>query len=128
MTAFGEKAYMLLVAGDQLAGVVGWQVENLVARVDEVWLESGLDLSITLNVLMEEIEKSSQELQAEAAFVFVNPDLAKEVDIWKDLGYKAQPIEELQVNAWKEAAREHIQEGVQLLFKRLRVDRILRPL
>src|SRR5690606_1591052 len=30
MESFGEKAYMLLQVGDQMAGVAGWQVENLV--------------------------------------------------------------------------------------------------
>ena len=42
MAAFGEKAYLLIERGDKLAGVAGWQVENLVTRIDELYFEPGL--------------------------------------------------------------------------------------
>jgi hypothetical protein len=32
MAQFGDKAYMLLMNGKKLAGIAGWQVENLVVR------------------------------------------------------------------------------------------------
>jgi dephospho-CoA kinase len=128
MTAFGEKAYMLLGAGTRMVGVVGWQVENLVARIDDVLLEKNLDLSIALEVLMAEIEKSSHQLNAEAALVFVSPELAKETETWSKLGYQTRLAEELKVNAWQEAAQESMREGTHMLFKQLRIDRVLRPL
>jgi dephospho-CoA kinase len=128
MTAFGEKAYMLLGAGSRMVGVVGWQVENLVARIDEILLEKNLDLTVALEVLMAEIEKASKQLHAEAALVFVPPELAQETETWSKLGYQARLAEELQVNAWQEAAHESMREGTHMLFKQLRVDRVLRPL
>lgn len=128
MTAFGEKAYMLLAAGTQMVGVVGWQVENLVARIDDILLEKNLDLAIALEVLMAEIEEASHQLNAEAALVFVSPELAKETETWSKLGYQTRLAEELQVNAWQEAAHESMREGTQMLFKQLRVDRVLRPM
>ncbi len=128
MTAFGEKAYMLLGAGTRMVGVVGWQVENLVARIDDVLLEKNLDPSIALEVLMGEIEKASHQLNAEAALVFVTPELAKETETWSKLGYQTRIAEDLQVNAWQEAAHESMREGTKMLFKQLRVDRVLRPL
>jgi dephospho-CoA kinase len=128
MAAFGEKAYMILSAGNQMVGVVGWQVENLVARVDEVWLVKNIGLSDALEALMTVIEEASRQLQAEAALVFVPPELAQETDTWTKLGYRLRPTGELTVNAWKQAARETISEGTQMLFKQLRVDRVLRPL
>jgi dephospho-CoA kinase len=128
MTAFGEKAFMLLSAGNQMVGIVGWQVENLVARIDEIWLAKKLDPPVALEVLMTDIEKASKQLHAEAALVFLTPELAKETETWSNLGYQDRPAEELQVNAWKEAARESTREGTQMLFKQLRVDRVLRPL
>jgi dephospho-CoA kinase len=128
MAAFGEKAYMILSAGDQMAGVVGWQVENLVARVDEVWLVKNINLSDALQALMTAIEEASRQLQAEASLVFVPSELTKETDTWTKLGYRLRPTDELTVNAWKQAALESVNEGAQVLFKQLRVDRVLRPL
>jgi dephospho-CoA kinase len=119
---------MILSAGNQMVGVVGWQVENLVARVDEVWVHENLDLSAALEALIPAIEEASRQLQAEAALVFVSPGLVKETDAWSKLGYQPRSADELPVNAWKEAALETMRKDTHMLFKQLRVDRVLRPL
>jgi dephospho-CoA kinase len=128
MAAFGEKAYILLVTGEQMIGAVGWQVENLVARIDEVHLENGLNFAEALKVLMAEIEEASRQLMVEAVLVFIEPGVVERNVTWSSLGYKPRSIDELRVNAWKEAARESWVEGTDMLFKQLRVDRVLRPI
>ena len=128
MAAFGEKAYMLLYANDQLAGVVGWQVENLVARIDEIWLEGTLNLPKALKAIVEAIEKSSKELQAEALLAFVDPEQAADTSIWQPMGYQILTIPQLEISAWQEAARESQPADTLILFKQLRVDQILRPI
>ncbi len=128
MAAFGEKAYMLLVAESQLVGVVGWQVENLVARVDEIWLDPKLSPERALEVLVARIEDASKELQAEALILFASPETAKLTQIWDKLKYEISTIPQLQVTAWKEAAEESQTPNSKLLFKQLRQDRVLRPL
>ncbi len=106
MALFGEKAFMLLYANQQLAGVVGWQVENLVARVDEVFVEASLNQPAALQLLMGAIEKASKELQAEAMLVFVDPVQAADTSLWQPLDYMIHTIDQLEIDAWKEAARE----------------------
>jgi len=128
MALFGEKAFMLLYIGSQLVGVVGWQVENLVARVDEVWLESEINQSEGLKVLMTAIEKASKELQAEALLVFVDPEQAANTRLWQPLNYMIHTVEQLEIDAWKEAARESQPPDTLIFFKQLRVDRVLRPI
>jgi dephospho-CoA kinase len=128
MAAFGEKAYMLLYANDQLAGVVGWQVENLVARIDEIWLEGTLNLSKALKAIVEAIEKYSKELQAEALLAFVDPEQAADTSIWQPMGYQIMTIPQLEISAWQDAARESQPADTLILFKQLRVDQILRPI
>lgn len=128
MTAFGEKAYMLLVTGDQLVGVMGWQIENLIARIDEVWLEAGLNRRSAIKILLEAIETASKQLQAEAALAFVSSEMSPEIDAWTAQGFEPRTPEQLQVTAWREAAEENTQPDRQLLFKQLRIDRVLRPL
>jgi dephospho-CoA kinase len=128
MTAFGEKAYMLLITGEQLVGSIGWQVENLIARIDEIWLEPDLNIPSAITVLMEEIETAAKQLQAEAALAFIPEQFAAEQDAWAGLGFESRSLEEIKVNAWREAAQENQQTNTQLLFKQLRIDRVLRPL
>ncbi|HEX5808919.1 MAG TPA: dephospho-CoA kinase, partial [Anaerolineales bacterium] len=39
MEAFGDKAFLLLQLDNELVGVAGWQVENLVARTTDLYLD-----------------------------------------------------------------------------------------
>ncbi|MBW8011488.1 MAG: dephospho-CoA kinase [Chloroflexi bacterium] len=128
MAAFGEKAYMLLMSKDKLVGLAGWKVENLVARIDEVYFEVDLNLAEVVPFLFTEVEKASRELQCEASLIFASPDFAKRVEVWSELGYETRPIQELRVSAWQEAAREMQSDQTVMLFKQLRVDRVLKPL
>lgn len=128
MAAFGEKAYLLIARDGQLAGVAGWQVENLVTRVDELYFEPGLPLDEAIPALMETVETASAELQSEASLLFLAPYLARHVGAWRAVGYRPQTIQGLGVRAWQEAAVESMPRGASLWFKRLREDRVLRPL
>lgn len=128
MAAFGEKAYLLIERDGKLAGVAGWQVENLVTRIDELYFEPGLPLDEAIPVLMETVETASAELQSEASLLFLAPYLARHVGAWRAVGYRPQTIQGLGVRAWQEAAVESMPRGASLWFKRLREDRVLRPL
>ncbi len=128
MAAFGEKAFLLLKARGGIAGLVGWQVENLVARTDEVYLVPGLPVADAMRFLITEVEEASKELQSEASLVFISPELAKAAAVWSGLGYEVRTPDSLTVNAWREAAQESYVENTVMLFKQLRVDRVLRPI
>jgi dephospho-CoA kinase len=128
MAAFGEKAYLLILRDERLVGVAGWQVENLVTRIDELYFEAGLQLDQAIPALMEAVENASSELQSEASLLFLPPYLAQHGGAWRSVGYKPQTIQGLGVRAWQEAAVESMPRGASLWFKRLREDRVLRPL
>ncbi len=128
MAAFGEKAYMLLLSDEEIIGLLGWQVENLITRVDDVILNQGLAIQKGLEALMNYVEESSKELQSEAALLFLPPSLAQHENLWGNLGYQARTVTDLQVKAWQNAVMESMPPGTVLLFKQLRKDRILRPM
>jgi dephospho-CoA kinase len=128
MAAFGEKAYMLLLSDEEIIGLLGWQVENLITRVDDVILDEGLAFQKGLEALMNYVEESSKELQSEAALLFLPPSLAQHENLWSPLGYQARTVKDLQVKAWQNAVMESMPPGTVLLFKQLRKDRILRPM
>ena len=128
MAAFGDRAFLLLQRGKELVGLVGWQVENLVARTTDLYLNPGLPLDQGLPALITEVERASQDLQCEASLLFLSPELAGMEEVWKQLGYEKRSGQSLGVQAWSDAAAESMPPGTTLYFKQLRVDRILRPI
>jgi len=77
MAAFGEKAFLLIIHEDEIAGIAGWQVENLITRIDELYFVSGLAIDEAIPALMDEVETASIELQSEASLLFLPPYLAQ---------------------------------------------------
>jgi dephospho-CoA kinase len=128
MAAFGEKAFLLLLADKQLVGLAGWQVENLVARTTELYLDPGITSAQALKTLVTEVERASQDLQCEASLLFLPPPLAGKEEIWKELGYTRRTPQTLGVQAWQDAAVESQPSNTILLIKQLRQDRVLRPI
>ena len=128
MAAFGEKAFLLIIREGEIAGIAGWQVENLITRIDELYFVSGLAIDEAIPALMDEVETASIELQSEASLLFLPPYLAQHVGAWRAVGYRPQTVQGLGIRAWQEAALESMPRGASLWFKQLRVDRVLRPL
>jgi dephospho-CoA kinase len=128
MAAFGEKAFLLLQVGKTLAGWIGWQVENLVARTTDIKVDPALPLDKAIPALITEMERASKDLQCEASLVFVQKPLAQLEPMWHSLGYELRTPQTLGIQAWQEAAQESMPSDTSLLFKQLRKDRILRPI
>ncbi len=128
MESFGEKAFLLLYKGNDLVGLAGWQVENLVARTDDLFLDQKAPIEKSLPLLLHEVEHASNDLQCEASLVFPPMDLVGFDAVWKNLGYTRRSPEALGSQAWTEAANESMPRGSALFFKQLRADRVLRPI
>lgn len=128
MEAFGDKAFLVLELDGELVGIAGWQVENLVARTTDLFLDPRVDAAAALPLMIEELESASQDLQCEASLIFPPGDLADSDEVWKELGYEHRAPGTLGVQAWIDAANESMPEGSRMLFKQLRTDRVLRPI
>ena len=106
IAAFGDKAYMLADYGGHLAAIAGWKVENLVARVDEMYVAPNAPLDKLAPAMLEAVETASRELQTEAALVFLSPALAKPAaQALAGRGFAPTAPDQLRVAAWSEAAR-----------------------
>ena len=128
MAAFGEKAFLLLKMDKDLVGLAAWQVENLVARTTDIYVDTKIVLPKALKALTGELENASQDLQCEASLLFLSPELAGQTAIWKELGYEMRTPESLGIQAWQDAVKESMPPKTTLFFKQLRHDRILRPI
>lgn len=128
MEAFGEKAFLLLEKENELVGIAGWQVENLVARTDDLFLDPKAAADKALPMIIHEVERASSDLQCEASLVFPPMDLVGFDSVWKGLGYERRSPESLGVQAWTDAAIESMPRGSALFFRQLRAERVLRPI
>ena len=128
MEAFGEKAFLLLQMEMELVGVAGWQVENLVARTLDLYLDPKTTADKALPIILTEVERASSDLQCEASLVFPPLELVGFDAVWNHMGYERRTPESLGVQAWTDAAMESMPKNGALFFKQLRTDRVLRPI
>ncbi|MBN1285812.1 MAG: dephospho-CoA kinase [Anaerolineae bacterium] len=131
MMAFGEKAYLLAEANGQIVGIAGMQVENLITRVDEFFIMPGAPVDLIVQGLTKAVEENSKSLESEVAFFFfpiqTTPEEIYRAFVAQD--YEAREISDIKVPAWREAAQEvHIDGGAQIYAKKLRAERVLKPL
>ena len=128
MEAFGDKAFLLVQMDTELVGIAGWQVENLVARTLDLYLDPKAPTDKALPLTLAEVERASGDLQCEASLVFPPIELVGFDAVWKQMGYERRTPESLGVQAWTDAATESMPKGGSLFFKQLRTDRVLRPI
>jgi dephospho-CoA kinase len=128
MDMFGEKAFLVLQAGDSLVGVLGWQVENLIARTVDFHLLENVPYEKAIPLLINEMESASGQLQCEISLLYLTPRMAQQEQIWQRLGYEKRNAEDLKIITWIHAAKDSMPEGTSLYFKKLRQDRVLRPI
>jgi dephospho-CoA kinase len=133
MMAFGQKSYLLAQGpGDQMLALMGWQVENLITRVDEFYVASGVAPESVVEHMVVAVEEASKELQSEVGFVFLPANAPPTiVQPFQKSGYEATTIEQIKIPAWREAVQEMMSAGnnsLQILSKKLREDRVLKPI
>jgi dephospho-CoA kinase len=128
MEAFGEKAFLLLFSNHKLVGVIGWQVENLIARTIDLIFAPQVSLENAVPLMIEKMEQSSKELQCEASLIFVPNQLERYDSVWRNMGYQLRTVQSLGVPAWKDAAKDSMPGGTTMFFKQLREDRVLKPI
>ena len=127
--ALGQRSYMMAVAEGRPLGLVGFVVENLVTRVDELLLLRGGRAGPTITALLEAVEQASRALQSELGYIFLPENAARDmVESVVQQGYRQMKIEEIKVPAWREAARESQPAGTLIFAKKLRAERVLKPL
>lgn len=132
MMAFGQKSYLLAQSGgDQVLALMGWQVENLITRVDEFYIAEGTAPEAVVEAMVVAVEEASKQLQSEVGFVFLPGSApAAMVQPFQKHGYESTTIEQIKIPAWREAVQEMMStdKTLQILHKRLREDRVLKPI
>lgn len=126
--SFGQKSYLIAQSKAGVVGVIGWQVENLITRADELYVDDVPQKSSVIYALSRAVEDASRELQSEVSFVFLPPNNQDRAAVFVEAGYQMTTIDQIKIPAWREAVQELMHEGTLVLQKRLRDDRVLKPI
>ena len=125
----GSVGFLLAERHGDLLGLLGWQAENLIARVTDFLVWPTSERIAVSRMLLAEMEQAAGELQCEAVVLFVpHAEQARTVEFWNAFGYEPRAAADLP-KVWQEAAREAPAGDVgTVLVKQLRDRRVVRPL
>lgn len=125
----GSVGLLLAECGGDVLGMVGWQAENLIARVTDLLIGPGCERIDVGRALLGHVERAADELQCEAVLLFMPYPISPEmVEFCRSLGYEPRLVADLP-NVWQEAACEtHVGDDGTVWMKQLRAKRVLRPL
>ncbi len=125
---FGQVSFLIAEQDGEMVGLLAWQIENLVIRVIDFLIAPGADAVAVGRALCEQMEAQGEELQAEAAVLYLPEDPSPNLlAYWELFGYRRQEIADL-YRAWREAVAEWNPEATEAVMKILRADRVQRPL
>lgn len=132
MMSFGQKSYMIAHDDkEDVLALIGWTVENLVTRMDDFHFKPGVPVQTAVHTILTAVEDASQDLNSEAAFIFLTAGTADAtLAAFKADGYAEIIRKEIKIPVWREAVEEVLRENknIIVLWKQLRQDRVLQPI
>jgi hypothetical protein len=126
---FGTVGFLLAERDNELIGMLGWQVENLVVGLTDFLINPAAERITIGQVLLADMERFAQELQCEAALMFLpRPTPRALIEFCETLKYESQTVASL-LPAWQTTARERgLGDDDTVMVKRLSDRRVLRPM
>ncbi len=126
---FGTIGFLLAERDDELIGMLGWQVENLVVGLTDFLINPASERIAIGEALFAEMERFAQELQCEAALMFLpRPTPHALVEFCEALQYESRTIASL-LPAWQITARERgLGDNDMVMIKQLSDRRVVRPM
>jgi N-acetylglutamate synthase-like GNAT family acetyltransferase len=125
----GRAGLLLAKLDGELVGLLGLQIENLVARITDFLIVGRCDRPTVAQALLDAMEERAHDLQCEAALLQMPGACSAALEVfWAGFGYERRPVAALP-RAWREAASEApLGADGTVLMKQLRADRVLRPI
>jgi N-acetylglutamate synthase-like GNAT family acetyltransferase len=128
MRSFADKGFMVADLDGALVSVIAWHVENLVACVEELYINPASLFAAIAPQVLQAIEDAATQLVAEAALIFIAHGTPQDaVELFHDRGYKTADLASMP-RAWREAATGLLKPEMIVLVKQLRESRVTRPI
>jgi N-acetylglutamate synthase-like GNAT family acetyltransferase len=125
----GDVGFLLAEEDGVLLGMIGWQVENLVACVTDLLIWPASERERVGRALMSEMEASAMELQVEAGLLLLPLSrLSELLGFCRAFGYEPSRVGGLP-RPWREMALQAgFEDEDELPVKQFRAERVVRPL
>jgi dephospho-CoA kinase len=129
LMALGERSYFIAQEGSEITAVLGWNSENLVARIDQIFVHPPEAAPVTTVAALKEIEQSADKLICEAVMAFLPHGTADAVrQAFADQQYNTVADVGRLPRAWQSAAEESQPDNTYVMLKVLRETRITEPI
>lgn len=127
LMALGERSYFIGQQGTEISTIMGWNIENLVSRIDRLYFHPLAAINTTGAAVLQEIEKSANGHICEIVVVFLHNDSPEEVrHFFEQNGYGSIDPKKMPRD-WRKAIEETKLEDNYYLVKVLR-ERVTHPL
>ncbi len=125
---YSQVGFLLAEYNQQLVGLVGWQVENLVIRVTDFLIAPAVDRVVAGRVLISAMEEEGRQLQCEAAILFLPPNPSADlISYWETFSYEKRAVATLP-KVWRDAVTEIRINTQSVMVKQLREDLVRKPM
>jgi dephospho-CoA kinase len=120
LLALGERSYFIGQRGADVKAVFGWNIESLVASVDQVYIHPPEETAVVGAAILEEIEASADQHLGEIVVVFLPPQAGPELrQLLAGRQYNTLDFDTLP-KMWQLGIKEHQPEGTDFFIRILR--------
>jgi dephospho-CoA kinase len=127
LMALGDRSYLIGQQGTEISAVIGWNSENLIARIDQIYVYPPEAAGVAGPATLREIETTAVSLMCEVILAFPSSDIAPAVlKLFLDKQFEEVELAQLP-DAWQAAAADSQPDNTFILMKKLRDTRVMRP-
>jgi dephospho-CoA kinase len=127
LEALSERSYFIGQSGSDISTVVGWNVDNLVGRIDQIYIYPLEATETTGRAVLAEVEESADKHICEAILAFPSRDTPDAIyRLFTQLGYSPADKDNLP-RTWQLAVDESQPEDTFILLKVLRERPVTQP-
>lgn len=127
LMAFGERSYLIGQIETDIQAILGWNIENLVARIDQLYLHPATAVDKIGAALLESVEESANKHICEIIVIFLpidGPDTVR--TLFTEHGFGPADLADMPAT-WRTAIKESQPENTDFLIKVLR-ERVTHPM
>lgn len=128
LMALGDRSYFIAQSGTTIHIVAGWHIENLIARIDQLYIYPPETVSFAFDPVLKDIEKSAIQHFCEIIVAFLPNEQVDRLGGYLAFNeYQILDVEQLP-RVWKQAVQESQPANTLAMIKILREDRITSPI
>lgn len=127
LIALGERSYFIGQIGTNIQAVVGWNIENLVSRIDQIFFHPLAAIPTVGKAILDSIEQSADRHICEIIVAFLSHDTPPALrQLFAAYDFVPAELEKMPA-AWKAAIQESPPEQADFVVKVLR-ERVTHPI